>query len=261
MGALVGASGQDGAVGSLFAVSDVHGYLDDLVEGLTTVGLLDDRRRWVGGDDRLWVLGDLTDRGPDGIGVVDLLRDLQRQAPGQVHVLMGNHEALALGRKRFPYGRFHDSWVLNGGRLRDQEALTDEHFAWLAGLPALAQVDGHLLMHSDTAAYLTWGESVDQVNATVAGLLASGEEEDSWEVFARLTSRYHFTRAGGTDVARGMLATYGGERIVHGHSVIASLTGRSSATVDGPLEYADGLVLAIDGGRYDGGPLLVVRLE
>ena len=28
----------------------------------------------------------------------------------------------------------------------------------------------------------------------------------------------------------------------------------------GPLTYADGLVLAIDGGRYDGGPLLLVEL-
>ena len=30
---------------------------------------------------------------------------------------------------------------------------------------------------------------------------------------------------------------------------------------EGPLTYADGLVVAIDGGRYDGGPLLLVELD
>ena len=28
-----------------------------------------------------------------------------------------------------------------------------------------------------------------------------------------------------------------------------------------PLQYADGLVVDIDGGRYDGGPLLLVQLS
>jgi hypothetical protein len=30
--------------------------------------------------------------------------------------------------------------------------------------------------------------------------------------------------------------------------------------VTDPIRYADGLVIAIDGGRYDGGPLLLVEL-
>jgi len=57
-----------------------------------------------------------------------------------------------------------------------------------------------------------------------------------------------------------MLSTYGGECLVHGHSIIGSLIDRPSPEVDGPILYADGLALAIDGGRYDGGPLLLVRL-
>ena len=33
-----------------------------------------------------------------------------------------------------------------------------------------------------------------------------------------------------------------------------------SYRTEGPIAYADGLVVAIDGGRYDGGPLLLVEL-
>ncbi|MGZ4486123.1 MAG: metallophosphoesterase family protein [Nocardioidaceae bacterium] len=245
----------------LFVVSDVHGHLDDLRRGLVDAGLVDADGAWAGGEAELWMLGDLVDRGPDGIGVIDLMMSLQRQAPDRVHVLMGNHEALALGQKLFPGSSFADVWALNGGQARDQDALTDDHVAWLRGLPLMGRVGDFLLMHSDTTAYLSWGESVDSVNATVSGLLASEDAAAHWDVFARLTSRYHFTGAEGGDVATGVLSTFGGECVVHGHTIIGSLTGTPSPEVTGPVLYADGLVLAIDGGRYDGGPLLLVRLD
>ncbi len=58
-----------------------------------------------------------------------------------------------------------------------------------------------------------------------------------------------------------MLSTYGGECIVHGHSIIGSLIDVPSVEVEEPLVYAEGLVVAIDGGRYDGGPLLLLALD
>ena len=253
--------GHHGDMRSLYVVSDVHGYRDDLARGLGEVGLVDAEGRWAGADDELWVLGDLLDRGPDGIGALDLVMSLQQQAPSQVHVLMGNHEVLALGRHRFPRSRFAESWRINGGRTRDQEALTPGHLSWLASLPVMARVGDYLLVHSDTTRYLRWGSHVDEVNAAVRAALA--DERDlaaHWELWAGLTGRYAFTADGGTAAARMMLARYGGEVVVHGHSVIASLTGTASHEVDRPLLYADRLALDIDGGRYDGGPLLVVRL-
>ena len=245
----------------LFVVSDVHGHRDDLVAGLADNQLVDTDRAWCGGDAQLWFLGDLTDRGPDGIGVIDLVMSLQRQAPGQVHALMGNHEILALGMKRFPQSRFASTWVINGGHDSDQEALTPRHLEWLSSLPVLAEVREHLFMHSDTTAYLSWGDSVEQINAAVRRIIESGDADDYWDVWAKLTSRYHFARLDGPEVARGLLKKLGASGIVHGHSIIGSLIDCPSSEVDGPILYADGQVLAIDGGRYDGGPLLVVRLD
>jgi hypothetical protein len=241
-------------MGALYVVSDVHGYSTDLERGLDRIGF--------GDDDELWVLGDLLDRGPDGIGAIDLVMSLQQEAPDRVHMLMGNHEILALGRHRFPASRFAESWLINGGKARDQAGLTEEHIDWLANLPLLGRVGDFLLMHSDTTDYLAWGRSVEEVNETVRRALADAADLDAhWDVWKRLTSRYDFAGADGADAARELLSTYGGEVVVHGHSIIGTLLDCPSSEVTDPLLYAEGSVLAIDGGRYDGGPLLFIQLD
>jgi hypothetical protein len=241
-------------MGSLFAVSDVHGFRDDLVQGLDRVGF--------GGEDELWVLGDLLDRGPDGVGAIDHVMRLQQEAPERVHVLMGNHEVLAVGRRRFPDSVFDESWRINGGLQRDQDALTEEHVAWLAALPLMAAVGDHLFLHSDTTQYLRWGTTVDEVNSTVRAALAdAGDFDAHWDVWRGLTSRHDFAGRDGSSVAQRMLTTYGGALLVHGHSIIGTLLNRPSREVTEPLLYAGGHVLDIDGGRYDDGPLLIVALD
>jgi hypothetical protein len=248
-------------MGSTYVISDVHGHLADLRAVLADAGLVDGEGTWVGGDSQLWVLGDLVDRGPDGIGVLRLVRSLEQQAPDRVHMLMGNHETLMLGKKLFPRSRFPEVWTINGGLRSDQEALTDDDVAWLRTLPLVALAGDQLLMHSDTTEYLTWGSSIEEINATVGSVLAGDDAEQHFDLFAALTSRYDYAGPDGPDVARSMLTTLGGSRIVHGHSIISTLIGVPSAMVEEPLVYADGLVVAIDGGRYDGGPLLLVRLD
>jgi hypothetical protein len=117
-------------------------------------------------------------------------------------------------------------------------------------------------MHSDTTKYLDWGSSVEDVNTTVRSALADSSDFDAhWEVWAKLTSRYHFGRADGAEAAQQVLSTYGGELIIHGHSIIGTLLDVPSHDVHEPLLYAEGYVLDIDGGRYDGGPLFVIELD
>jgi hypothetical protein len=247
---------------ALFVVSDVHGHLHDLRQVLSEAELVDAEGRWAGADAELWLLGDMVDRGPDGIGVIRLMRALQEQAPDRVHVLMGNHEALAVAMHRFPAGRIAESWMANGGRFDDQEALTDEEVGWLAGLPAMGRVGDYLLTHSDITTYQRWGSSVEAVNEAVRAQLADPtSEHEHWDAWARLTGRYAFVGRDGAAHAAQMLATYGGDCLVHGHSIIGSLLRVPSELVDAPVMYAGGQVIAIDGGRYDGGPLLLVRLD
>lgn len=258
---------------AVFATSDAHGHLVELTAALRASGLLDDEARWSGGDARLWVLGDLLDRGPDGLGVIALVRRLTSEAAaagGAVHTVLGNHEVIALGTRMFGDTQvvhrgvvrtFGSIWARNGGLASDQAGIDDELFAWLGALPAIARDGDHLLMHSDTVGYLEWGGSVDAVNDAVRTTLA-GDDPVAWfDVLVQLGRRHEFAGRAGPAAARRLLDVLGGERVVHGHSIIGDLFGERCDSYSEPRLYADGLALDIDGGIYEGGPCLVARLS
>ncbi|KHL19302.1 calcineurin-like phosphoesterase family protein [Mumia flava] len=259
-------------MGGLYAVSDIHGHLEVLVATLHANGLTDADGHWTGGDARLWFLGDYVDRGPDGLAVIELamrLEDEAAAAGGSATALLGNHEILLLGTQRYgeteipsdPRFNFAVNWIHNGGVITDLEGLTEEHLDWLTTRDVIASVDGHLLMHSDTTGYLLWADEVDQINAAVRAELHMPDLETWWEAWTRLTHRYAFSGEDGHEVARTMLATLGGNDIVHGHTIGATLRGGGVTAHDEPVRYAGGLVLDIDGGIYLGGPCQLVRLD
>ena len=87
-----------------FIIGDIHGHCDKLAGLLRDAGLVDADLAWSGGDARLFLLGDYVDRGPDGIGVIDLLMGLGVEAAaagGQVEALLGNHDVMLLAAHRF----------------------------------------------------------------------------------------------------------------------------------------------------------------
>ncbi|MGW7105246.1 metallophosphoesterase [Streptomyces xanthophaeus] len=269
--------------GPLYVVGDVHGYLDELVNELQAQGLIDADRRWSAGNARLWFLGDFTDRGPDGIGVIDLVMRLSAEAAaagGYCKALMGNHELLLIGAKRFGdtpvssgagTATFQAAWLLNGGQRTDMERLQDVHLQWMSRLDAAVLEEDHLLLHSDTTAYLDYGDSVEDVNDTIHELLNRNDADITWDLFRKFTKRFAFRDEGtGPQAVRELLGTYGGSRVVHGHSPIPYLLGevgtedgdesRGPEAVDGPHVYAEGLAIAMDGGVTMAGKLLVVQL-
>lgn len=271
------------ALGPLYVVGDVHGYVDQLRDALYATGLIDSEGHWAAGNARLWFLGDFTDRGPDGIGVIELVMQLSAEAAaagGYARALMGNHELLLLGAHRFGdtpvnsvagTASFLAAWRLNGGQTSDMERLQDHHIAWMSRLDAAAVADGHLLLHSDTTAYLEYGNTIDAMNDAVTGILQRGDADECWELFRKFTRRFAFRGESGPQAARELLETYGGHRVVHGHSPIPYLLGEAggehgaeqpdrSAVVEGPHVYAEDLAVAMDGGVTMEGKLLVAQL-
>ncbi|MFE2064161.1 metallophosphoesterase [Streptomyces sp. NPDC059467] len=267
--------------GPLYVVGDVHGYFDELITALREQGLIDADGHWCAGTARLWFLGDFTDRGPDGIGVIDLVMRLSAEAAaagGYCKALMGNHELLLLGAKRFGdtpvnsgagTATFQAGWLLNGGQKTDMDRLQDHHLQWMARLDAVEEVDGYLLVHSDTTAYLDYGDSIEAVNDTVRETITRNDADEVWDLFRKFTKRFSFRDEGGADAVRSLLDTYGGTRIVHGHSPIPYLLGEvgseddeegTGPVVTGPHVYADGLAIAMDGGVTMAGKLLVRQL-
>lgn len=79
--------------GGLDVVGDVHGCLPELLELLGCLGYaLDSRHHLTHPDGRhLVFVGDLVDRGPDIVGVLELV--MQAVAQGRASCVLGNHDA------------------------------------------------------------------------------------------------------------------------------------------------------------------------
>jgi hypothetical protein len=270
--------------GPLYVVGDVHGYLAELLAELHETGLVDEQGHWSAGSARLWFLGDFTDRGPDGIGVIELVMQLSAEAAaagGYCRALMGNHELLLLGAHRFGdmpvnstggTASFLAAWRLNGGQPSDMERLEDRHLTWISRLDAAHLTDGHLMLHSDTTAYLDYGSSIEEMNDAVTGVLQRADADECWELFRKFTKRFAFRGDDGPKAARELLGAYGGGQVVHGHSPIPYLLGEVGGeyvpaegddhahVVQGPMVYAENLAVAMDGGVTMDGRLLVARL-
>jgi hypothetical protein len=249
---------------SVYVIGDVHGNLIKLIDLLVTANLIDETHHWSGGDAHLWFMGDFFDRGPHGIGVVDLVMRLQPEAEavgGQVRALLGNHEILFLGAHRF-HGmkKFMLSWQRNGGQNTDMALVTSRQLAWLRNLPALANVADRVLMHADATFYLDYGQSVEEVNESFWEILR-GSDPDDWDhLLDDFSERMAFSspHKDGVSNASDCLAYYGGQQIVHGHTPIQYVA--DSVAPKAPFIYLNGLCVNVDGGMYLGGPGFVYRL-
>ena len=69
---------------SVYAVSDLHGQYEVFIRGLEKIGFSD--------SDELYVIGDAVDRGPDGIKLLQHIKENSNMT-----LILGNHEVLMLG--------------------------------------------------------------------------------------------------------------------------------------------------------------------
>lgn len=253
-----------------YVVGDVHGQYDKLVRNLRDAELISGDLRWSGADSALWLIGDLVDRGPDGIKVIDLARRLQREAAsagGSANTLIGNHDILLLAAFHFgdwPRKRRTESftaiWERNGGNLEDLALLDGPEVTWLSNLPAMALCGPYLLTHGDTMLYTRYGKSVAKLNENIRELLHTMDPVAWYRILSEFGEHRVFTSATGPRRASEFLQQFGGECIVHGHTPVSRITGEEAEQVTAPLIYADDLCIDVDGGMYLGGPGFVYRL-
>lgn len=69
----------------LYAISDIHGYLDEFRDALNKVNLNDK-------DNRLFLLGDYLDNGLQSFQIISKIIELEEVYPNQIITLLGNHE-------------------------------------------------------------------------------------------------------------------------------------------------------------------------
>ncbi len=140
-----------------YAIGDIQGCL----EGLTALlGAIDFDPE----QDRLWVAGDLVNRGPESLAVLRLLRGLGER----VKVVLGNHDLhllmVAAGARRAnDYDTFHDILEAPDG---------PELIEWLAGQALMFREGDVVMVHAGLLPAWTVDESLalaGEVSAALAG--------------------------------------------------------------------------------------------
>jgi hypothetical protein len=111
------------------AVGDTHGAYPEFVAILQRMGLIDSNRQWMGGSSVLVQTGDVIDRGKGSRQCLDLLIDLERQAPkqnGRVIPLLGNHEVMNLmGDLRYVVPEDYQAFSTEQSDKRREDAYRD----------------------------------------------------------------------------------------------------------------------------------------
>ncbi|HEY9859333.1 MAG TPA: metallophosphoesterase family protein, partial [Candidatus Obscuribacterales bacterium] len=121
-------------------IGDVHGHYDGLMTLLEAIA--------PDGDDQVYFLGDLIDRGPRSAQVVDFVQK------SDYHCLLGNHEQLMIDA--FPKGRAFgpglQAWLYSGGQAtvasyKNMDLLA-EHLEWIKTLPMYMDLGDIWLVHA-----------------------------------------------------------------------------------------------------------------
>ncbi len=256
---------------AISVIGDLHGYYARYRQLLQADGLIDSAAQWTGGSRHLWLIGDIFDRGPQGIECLQLTMELQAQAKlegGLVQSLLGNHEMMILCAYRMQKisrdlaDRVKTQWLQWGGIERDLEALTEEQANWLSALPAMHLQGEDLLIHADSLIYITLGQTIEQVNQAFARVLSSPDLEDWIPVLSGFSQHRAFSELDRTGIQRAssILRCFGGTRLIHGHTPISEANGVAAARVTHAWQYAQDLCINVDGGMYLGGPGFIHHL-
>lgn len=135
----------------LYAMSDIHGCLQEFEAALEMVDL--------SGDNKLILLGDYIHSGADSYGVLKKIMKLQREYGSEkVIALMGNHEELVI-EGRAPIQELCDIGVY------DSDSVDDEYIIFMQNMPLYHVEDNIIFVHAgiDEAAGEGWEyESTDR---------------------------------------------------------------------------------------------------
>ena len=185
-----------------YAVADIHG-------GNLTFRALVTRLK-LHRDDRLYLLGDYVDRGPDSKGVLDAIM-MMLNAGYDVRPVRGNHDDLLLrtitGNHDKYSNHYMDNWgfytLLNFDAV-DPADITDKYRNFLASLPFILEDDGFIFVHAaldmnednplaDSAEeVMLWGNGPFPVHNEIAGrTIVSGHKLRTCEQIAASLSMPH----------------------------------------------------------------------
>jgi hypothetical protein len=138
-------------VSKIFTISDIHGQLELFKQILVNNDVIDREGNWIWDDGHLVILGDVFDRGDYVNDVLYMIMRLEYQAQrsgGQVHFLIGNHEAMVLlGDIRYvtnKYRKVAETFETTVPELYGNNTLMGK---WLRSKNTIIQINDVLFVH------------------------------------------------------------------------------------------------------------------
>lgn len=141
-----------------WVIPDIHGF-SRTVASLVQDIIKPERQ------DEIYFLGDYIDRGPDSRGVIDFIRQLQREKYNVV-AIKGNHEDVMVdlfdaGTKsknswwRSFRNKKYNAWIGMGGKptltsfgVHHLQDVPEDYIDWMRGLPHYHMLDHFILVHA-----------------------------------------------------------------------------------------------------------------
>ncbi len=239
----------------LLAISDLEGNYLHVLRFLQNNGVLDEDGHWDWDDGHLVLVGDMVDRGASVTETLWLIRRLEREAQaagGQVHYVLGNHEAMVMcGDLRYVHPKYLYAAEKYGISYDELHGPSSEIGRWLRSKNAVVRVGDLLFVHAGYSPELD-GEQIEQnqLNEMVRSRLGKPRLESSTvrtdpvrHRMGPLWYRGYFERYGDrwgglptTEQIESVLERHHAKHIVVGHTVVEQV---------GPINES-GTLIAID---------------
>lgn len=116
-----------------YAIGDIQGCREQLERLLETIN-------FDPSEDRLWLAGDLINRGPDSLGTLRLLYGIREQ----LNIVLGNHDLHMLAAAQFPPFASSKDTFTDILESEDRESLLN----WLTQQPLLQENADYLMTHA-----------------------------------------------------------------------------------------------------------------
>ena len=182
-------------VDKVFVMGDIHGQYSRMIEMLKKGGVIDNKLNWKWGDGHLVFVGDILDRGEGVMEAFWLIYKLEQQAKekkGQVHLLLGNHEAMILKNDiRYIANKYYglcSNLDLNYYKLFSQETIIGD---WLRKKNVVEVIGNTMFVHAGISEeLLSMNMTIPEINDSFRHFLNSNNKELYTDLDKFIISKY-----------------------------------------------------------------------
>lgn len=169
-------------IDSISVITDIHGEYNTYINLLKATGIIDKNLNWNFGKGHLVVLGDSFDRGTMVTEVLWHLFGLEKQAAeagGMVHVLLGNHELLVLGKEiSYINEKYKKVEVISNIKYFDLYSENSVLGKWLRSRPVIMTLNDIIFVHGGISIELVRRNlKIKYINQTFSNKIIGKDEE------------------------------------------------------------------------------------